>query len=115
MGIIDVQGQIVGGQIWSKLEHIQDIMCVLITYQFKKNQRSLQPRIKYLNSESHGFRKEDFFRFPNYNPMGAIRCHGNQSSNLISPETYCSLPPSLIMLQIKFGCNRSTGCGDIHV
>ena len=36
--IIDVQGQIVGGQIWSKFEHIQDIMHVLITYQFKKNQ-----------------------------------------------------------------------------
>ena len=36
MGIIDVQGQIAGGQIWSKLEHIQDIMRVLITYQFKK-------------------------------------------------------------------------------
>ena len=36
VGIIDLQGQIVGGQIWSKFEHIQDIMCVLITYQFKK-------------------------------------------------------------------------------
>ena len=64
MGIIDVQGQIVGGQIWSKLEHIQDIMRVLISYEFKMNQKSLQPRIKYLRSGSHGFRQEDFLGFP---------------------------------------------------
>ena len=25
--------------------------------------------------------------FPHYNPMGAIRCHGNQSSNPIWPKT----------------------------
>ena len=25
--------------------------------------------------------------FPHYNPMGAIRCHGNQSSNLICTKT----------------------------
>ena len=56
-----------------------------------------------------------FLGFPHYNPMGAIRCHGNQSSILIWPETYCSLSLSLMMLQIKFGYNRPTGCGDIHV
>ena len=50
--------------------------------------------------------KKIFLGFPHYNPMGAIRCHGNQNSNLIWPETYCSLSPSLMMLQIKFGCNR---------
>ena len=26
-------------------------------------------------------------RFPHYNPMGAIRCHGHQSSDLIWPKT----------------------------
>ena len=34
--------------------------------------------------------------------MGAIRCHGNQSSNPIWPKTYCSFSPTPIMLQIKF-------------
>ena len=43
--------------------------------------------IKYLSSGSHGFRKEDFFRFPHYNPMGAIRCHGHQSSDPIWSKT----------------------------
>ena len=28
--------------------------------------------------------------FPHYNPMGAICCHGNQSSNPIWPKTLCS-------------------------
>ena len=32
--------------------------------------------------------KKIFLGFPHYNPMEAIRCHGNQSSNLIWPETY---------------------------
>ena len=27
--------------------------------------------------------KKIFLCFPHYNPMGAIRCHGNQSSNPI--------------------------------
>ena len=40
--------------------------------------------------------------FPYYNPMGAIRCHGHQSSNPIWPKTYCSLSPTPIMVQIKF-------------
>ena len=31
---------------------------------------------KYKSSGSHGFREEDF---SHYNPMGAIRFHGNQS------------------------------------
>ena len=43
--------------------------------------------IKYLSSGSHGFRKEDFvLGFPHYNPMGAIRFHGKQSSNPIWPK-----------------------------
>ena len=43
--------------------------------------------------------------FPHYNPMGAIRCHGNQSSNPIWPKTYCSFSPTQVMLQIKFDRN----------
>ena len=34
--------------------------------------KKIQPRMKALEWTQH---------FPHYNPMGAIRCHGNQSSN----------------------------------
>ena len=33
--------------------------------------------------------------------MGAICCHGNQTSDPIWPKTYCSLFPDPMMLQIK--------------
>ena len=44
-----------------------------------------------------------------------VSCHGNQSSNPIWPKTKCSLSPTPMMLQIKFGCDRKTGLRDIHV
>ena len=53
--------------------------------------------------------------FPHYNPMGAICCHGNQSSDPISPKTYCSLSPIPMMLQLKFYCDRPAGCGNIYI
>ena len=31
--------------------------------------------------------------FPHYNPMGALCCHGNQSSDTIWPKTLCSQSP----------------------
>ena len=43
--------------------------------------------------------------FSHYNLMGAIRCHGNQSSDPIWPKTYCSFSPTQVMLQIKFDRN----------
>ena len=43
--------------------------------------------------------------FSHYNSMGAIRCHGNQSSDPIWPKTYCSFSPTQVMLQIKFDRN----------
>ena len=54
-------------------------------------------------------------RFLHYNPMGAFCCHGNQKSDPILPKTLGSLSPNPIMLKIKFGCDRPTGCRDIHV
>ena len=53
--------------------------------------------------------------FPHYNPMGAICCHGNQSSDPIWPKPYCSLSPIPMMLQLKFDCDRPAGCGNIHI
>ena len=74
---------------------------------------SLPASIKRIRSKT--VEKTWWRPFPHYNPMGAIRCHGNQSSDLICIKTYCSLSPTLMMLQIKFGCNRPAGLGDIHV
>ena len=53
--------------------------------------------------------------FPHYNPMGAICCHGNQSSDPIWPKTYCSLSPISMMLQLKFDFDRLAGCGNIYI
>ena len=50
--------------------------------------------------------KKFFLDFLHYNPMGAICCHGNQSSNPIWTKSKCSLSPTPMMLQIKFGCDR---------
>ena len=40
--------------------------------------------------------------FPHYNPMGAICCHGNQSSDPIRHKTLCNQSPTPMMLQMKF-------------
>ena len=64
---------------------------------------------------SKAFEKTWWRRFFHYNPMGAICCHGNQSSDPIWIKTYWSLSPTPMMLQIKFHSNRPTGCRDIHV
>ena len=53
--------------------------------------------------------------FPHYKPMGAICCHGNQSSNPTWSKTKCNQSPTPMMLQIKFGYDWPTGCGDIRV
>ena len=47
--------------------------------------------------------------FPHYIPMGAIGCHGNQSSDPIWPKTDCSHSPTPMTLQIKFGFDRPSG------
>ena len=47
--------------------------------------------------------------FPHYNPMGAIRCHGHQSSDPIWPKTLCSLSPIPMMVKIKFRYDWPTG------
>ena len=59
--------------------------------------------------------KKIFSGFPHYNPMGAIRCHGNQSSDPIWSKTLCILSPLLNDASDKFHSNRPSGCRDIHV
>ena len=53
--------------------------------------------------------------FPHYNPMEAICCHGNQSSDPICPKTLCSQSPTLMMLQMKFDYNQPAGLKETHV
>ena len=53
--------------------------------------------------------------FPNYNPMGAICCHGNQSSDPILPKTLCNQSPTQIMLLMKLDYDWAAGFRDIHV
>ena len=48
-------------------------------------------------------------RFSHYNDMGAICCHGNQSSDPIWPKTLCSQSSNPMMLQMKFDYDRLTG------
>ena len=53
--------------VWPKFELVRDIIVVLVTCKYEEDTI-----------------KNDF---PHYNPMGAIRCHGNQSSDPIWPKT----------------------------
>ena len=106
MGIFpDTQGQLTprslvqSGQISNSSE-------MLRTSSLPASMKKIQSKVKALECSQH---------FPHYNRMGAIRCHGNQSSNPICPKTQCSISPTPMMLQIKFGYDWPTGCGDIQV
>ena len=57
------------GPIWPNFELVRDIIDALVTCKYEED------RIK-----NEGAR---VFTFPHYNPMGAICCHGNQSSDPI--------------------------------
>ena len=59
--------------------------------------------------------KKIFLCFSHCKSMGAICCHGNQSSYPTWPKTYCNLSPTPMMLLIKFDCNWLTSCGDICI
>ena len=72
-------------------------MGVLVTYKYEED----PIKMKALECSQH---------FPHYNSMGAICCHVNQSSDPIWPKT-----PTPVMLQIKFGYDWPTCCGDIQV
>ena len=56
------------GPIWPNFELVRDLMDFLLPASMKKT----RSKMKALEWTQH---------FPHYNPMGAICCHGNQSSN----------------------------------
>ena len=81
MGIFsDAQGQltplsVVGS---SRISNSCKLLCM----------SQLPARIKRIRSKTA---EKTWWRpFPHYNPMGAIRCHGNQSSDLICTKTFGS-------------------------
>ena len=90
------------GPIWPNFELVRDVMNVLVTCKYEED------LIK-----NEGARV--FTTFPHYKPMGAIRCHGHQSSDSIWPKTECSLSPTPMKVQIKFCYNWPTGCRVIQV
>ena len=62
------------GRIWPKFNLVRDIMVVLVTCKYEED----PIKMKALGCSQH---------FPHYNPMGAMGCHGNKSSNLIWSKT----------------------------
>ena len=79
------------GPIWPNFKVVLDVMDVLITCKNKEDP---------IKNES----TRVVTRFSLYNTMGAICCHGNQSSDPIWPKTLCSLFRTPMMLQLKFDC-----------
>ena len=73
----DAQGQLTpqslvrSGRISSSSE-------MLWMFSFPANMKKIRSKMKALEWSQH---------FPHYNLMGAIRCHGHQSSDLIWPKT----------------------------
>ena len=78
MGIFpDTQGQLTNKSLVQScriLNQFEVLMVVLVTYKNKED----QSKMKELEWSQD---------FPHYNPMGAICCHGNQSSHTILPKT----------------------------
>ena len=106
MGIFsDVQGQLTPPSVvraGRKFKLVRALMHVIITCKCEKD-LMITAEIKWRHLFLH------------YNSMGALCCHGNQSSDPIWSKTLCSQSPTPMMLQRKFGCDRSIGLRDIHV
>ena len=106
MGIFpDVQGQLTP-QSLVRSSRISNSSEMLWMFLLPASMKKIHIKMKALECSQH---------FPHYNPMGAIRCHGHQSSDPIRPKTYCSLSPIPMMVQLKFRYDWPTGCGDIQV
>ena len=96
MGIFpDAQGQLTPQSLVESgpNSNLSEILCL----------SSLPESIKKIGSKMKALEWSQ--AFSHYNSMGAICCHGNQSSNPIWPKTYCSFSPTPVMLQIKFDRN----------
>ena len=100
MGIlITLQSLVRSGRISNSSE-------MLWMFSLPASMKKIRSKMKALEWTQH---------FPHYNPMGAICCHGNQSSNPTWSKTLCNQSPTPMMLQIKFDYDWPTGCRDIRV
>ena len=100
----DAQGQLTPQLVRSG--RISNSSEMLWMFSLPASMKKIRSKMKALEWTQH---------FPHYNPMGAIRCHGHQSSDPIWPKTPCSLSPTPMMVQLKFRYDWPTGCGDIRV
>ena len=86
---------------FSPKSNLIEILCLsLLTARMKLIWKKLKP-LRWWQNFSH------------VKSMGAICCHGNQSSNPVCLKTLCSLSPFLIMVHKKFDQDRPTGSRDI--
>ena len=78
MGIFpDAQGQ-QNSQSLVRSSRISNLSEMLWMFLLPASMKKIRSKMKALECSQH---------FPHYNPMGAIRCHGNQSTNPIWPKT----------------------------
>ena len=104
MGIFpDAQGQLTL-QSLVRSGRITDPSEMLWMFSLPASMKKIRSKMKALECSQH---------FPHYNPMGAIRCHGHQSSDLA--QNLMQPFPHPNDASDKFGCHRPTGLRDIHV
>ena len=78
MGIFpDAQGQLTP-QSLVRSSQISNLSETLWMFSLPVSMKKIRSKMKALECSQH---------FPHYNPMGAIRCHGHQSSDPIWPKT----------------------------
>ena len=78
MGIFpDAQGQLTA-QSLVRSGRISNLSETLWMSSLPASMKKIRSKVKALECSQH---------FPHYNPMGAIRCHGHQSSDPIRPKT----------------------------
>ena len=78
MGIFpDAQGQLTPQSLVRsrRISNSSEMLCMFL---LPASMEKIQSKMKALECSQH---------FPHYNPMGAIRCHGHQSSDPIWPKT----------------------------
>ena len=89
--------------ILPNFEFVGDFIVVLVTCKNKEEPIKNEEKLEWSQD------------FPHYNPMGAICCYGNQSSDPNWPKTKCNQSPIPIMPQMKLDYDLPVGRRDIHV
>ena len=107
MGIFpDAQGQLTPKSL-VRPGRISNSSEMLWMFSLPASMKKIRSKMKALEWTQH---------FPHYNPMGAICCHGHQSSDPIWPKKPdAAFPPTPMMVHIKLCHDWPTGCGDIRV